>query len=290
MIGPALLSRLERLQVLARSVVSGAGPGKRLSRRPGRSLEFHDYRHYASGDELRYLDWNVYARHGSLFIKEFAAEENVHVAVVLDASASMSVGNPSKIEAAKQLALALVYVGLCNFDSAGLFTVGTRLEAVHPMVRGKTRIHEFLAPLEAVRAQGSTDFAAAFGVPLPTLRGRTVALVVSDFLDVEGTPKALLALLARRAQVHMIQVLSPEELDPVVGGRIRFRDAETGVEREMYVSARAREGYRRAIRRYLHSLRGFARNREIRFAQVLSSDALEQMIVTVAGAGILERS
>lgn len=289
MIDAALLTRLERLQVLARSVVSAGGHGKRPTRRPGRSLEFHDYRHYASGDELRYLDWNVYARHGSLFIKEFAAEENLHVAVVLDVSASMGLGQPAKIASAKQLAMALVYVGLCNFDSAGLFTVGTRLHAVLPKVRGKVRIHEFLAPLEGIRAEGGTDFAAAFAAPLPEIRARTVALVVSDFLDVEGTPKGMLGLLSRGAQVHMIQVVSQDELNPVIGGRTRFRDAETGVEREIYVSARAREGYRRAIRRYLDSLRGFARNHEIRFAQVLSSDSLEQMIVTVASAGILER-
>jgi uncharacterized protein (DUF58 family) len=290
MIDAALLSRLERLQVLARSAVAGGAHGKRLSRRPGRSLEFHDYRHYVSGDELRYLDWNVYARHGSLFVKEFAAEENVHVAVVLDASGSMGLGTPSKIEAAKQLALALVYVGLCNFDSAGLFEVGSRIEVVRPMAQGKGRIHEFLAPLESIRARGGTDLAAAFKSPFPSLRGRTVALVVSDFLDVDGTPKAMLALLARRVQVHMIQVLAREELDPPVGGRVRLRDAESGREREMFVSARAREGYRTSLQRYLNGLRAMARNHEIRFARVLSSDSLEDMVVTAAGAGILERS
>ncbi|HLG41870.1 MAG TPA: DUF58 domain-containing protein [Planctomycetota bacterium] len=290
MIDAALLSRLEKLNILARSAVAGSGFGRRLARRAGSSQEFHDYRHYASGDELRYLDWNVYARHESLFVKEFAAEENVHVAVALDSSASMGVGTPPKMEAAKQLGLALAYVGLCNFDSAGLFTVGKRLEAARPMTMGKGRIHEFLPDVERIRAHGETDLAAAFDSPLPKLRGRTVVLLVSDFLDVDGTPRAVKSLLSRRIQVHMIQILAPEDVEPSATGRLRLRDAETGREREIFVSRAALRGYRDAAQRYLAQLRDFAREREIRFARVASSDSLEDMIVSISRAGILERS
>jgi len=290
MIDAALLSRLERLNVLARSAVSGSGFGRRLARKAGRSQEFHDYRHYASGDELRYLDWNVYARHDSLFVKEFAAEENVHVAVALDASASMGIGSPPKIEAAKELGLALAYVGLCNFDSTGLFSVGNRLEVLHPMTTEKGGIHEFVPDLERLSAKGETDLAAAFGSALPKLRGRTVVLLVSDFLDVEGTPRAVKSLLARRLQVHMIQILAPEEVEPSAAGRLRLRDAESGREREIFVSPAALRRYRESVQRYLGQLRDFAREREIRFARVSSTDPLEEMIVSISRAGILERS
>src|SRR5215831_7804015 len=111
------LKTLEALNLLARRTLTGDDRADRLTPRKGASLEFNDYRRYAPGDEIRYIDWNVYARHGSLFVKEFTAEENVHVSLLLDASGSMSFGRPSKFEAARELAAALGYIGLANFDT-----------------------------------------------------------------------------------------------------------------------------------------------------------------------------
>src|SRR5437867_10662565 len=104
------LKTLEALNLLARRTLTGDDRAERPTPRRGASLEFADYRRYAPGDEIRYIDWNVYARHGSLFVKEFTAEENVHVTIVLDTSASMAFGRASKFEAARELAAALGYI------------------------------------------------------------------------------------------------------------------------------------------------------------------------------------
>src|SRR5262245_63343120 len=106
--GPDLIRTLDALNLLARKLLSGEDRADRLTPRKGASLEFNDYRRYAPGDEIRYIDWNVYARHGNLFVKEFTAEENIHVSVLLDTSRSMEFGG--KFQAAKELAAALGYI------------------------------------------------------------------------------------------------------------------------------------------------------------------------------------
>lgn len=288
MIRPELLRRLERLHILARTASSGGRAGRRLMRRPGRSQEFFDYRHYSTGDELRYVDWNVYARHGTLFVKEFAAEENVHVAIAVDVSASMGIGRPPKIRAAADLALAMAYVGLCQFDSVSLLSFSDRLRMIRTFVTGKERIHELVLDLDGLRAGGRTEMARAFREPVPRLRGRTVAVLISDFLDLEGFREALSRLLSQRIHVHLIQVLAPEELDPKLTGRIRLRDVETGRERDLYLSAESVRRYRDRLNGFLESVEKTARGHEIRFVRIRSPDPLEAMVVEVAHAGILE--
>lgn len=290
MIDPAVLRRLEQLNILARSAATGGSVGRRPVRRPGTSQEFHDYRHYAAGDELRYLDWNVYARHGSLFVKEFSAEENVHVAVAVDTSASMSIGEPKKIDAARNLALGLAYVGLCGFDSVSLFSYGERLEALRTFLSGKGRVHEAVTAVDSLRAEGAGDIAAAFGPPIPRVKGTTVCLILGDLLDLIGLRAAVRSLLSQKVRVHLIHILAPEDVAPSARGRTRLRDAETGRERELYLSADAVRRYKERFGRYLEELEGLAREREIRYVRVLASDPLESMVVAAARAGILERT
>lgn len=279
------LQRLERLNIMAKRFLSARGVGKRESRNKGASLEFREYRHYVRGDELRYLDWNVYARHESLFVKEFTAEESVHVAVLLDQSASMA----SKFDMAKTLALALSYIALANFDSVSLWRFSSQISSVRSFLVGKTRIHELMAAVEGLRADGPSDFAKAFEHPLPRLKGRSVAIVISDFYDIEGYARAMLGLLSQKVQVDMIQVLTRDEVDPKVDGRLRMRDAETGRERDIYVSPKALEAYRERYRAFLEELDSFARAREIRTLRVFTDELLESVIARAAQGGFLER-
>src|SRR5688572_6526112 len=164
--GPEFIRTLDALNLLARRLLSGEDRADRPTPRRGASLEFADYRRYAPGDEIRYIDWNVYARHGSLFVKEFAAEENVHVSIALDTSASMAFGKASKFEAARELAAAIGYIALANFDSASVYTLGETLKVAVPRLRGKRSVFPLLAALEGVVPGGRTDFRAAFAAPL----------------------------------------------------------------------------------------------------------------------------
>ena len=172
----AVLRSLESLNLHARRVLAADDRAERLTPRKGASLEFVDYRRYTPGDEIRYIDWNVYARHGTLFIKEFAAEENVHVSILLDVSSSMSFGG--KFRAAQELAAALGYVGLSNYDSVSLYAFGSEARPLKTFLRGKGALFELLPAIDALRSL----LAQRFGVHVvhlvaraeaaPELRGR----------------------------------------------------------------------------------------------------------------------
>ena len=116
LLSPGLLARLERMELVSRKVFRGRLKGERRSRRKGQSVEFADFRNYSPGDDLRFVDWNLYARLDKLYLKLFLEEEDLHVFFLIDASPSMNFGDPTKFFAAKQIAAALAFVGMCRGD------------------------------------------------------------------------------------------------------------------------------------------------------------------------------
>src|SRR6188508_840230 len=116
LLSPQLLAQLERLELMSRKIFRGRMKGERRSKRKGQSVEFADFRNYVPGDDLRFIDWNLYARMDRLFLKLFLEEEDLHVYILIDASTSMEFGEPTKLQYAKQLAAALGYIGLTRAD------------------------------------------------------------------------------------------------------------------------------------------------------------------------------
>src|SRR5215204_7480438 len=113
---PKFLHRLEQLELVSRKIFSGRMKGERLSKRKGQSVEFADFRNYSVGDDLRFLDWNLFARLDKLFLRLFLEEEDLHVYLLIDNSLSMEFGSPTKLHYAKQVAAALGFIGLTNMD------------------------------------------------------------------------------------------------------------------------------------------------------------------------------
>src|SRR5947209_12751017 len=145
------LARLEQLELVSRKIFLGLMKGERRSKRKGQSVEFADYRNYVKGDDLRFLDWNLYARLDRLFIRLFMEEEDLHFYVLIDNSLSMDFGKPSKLHFAKQVAAALAFVGLVKLDRVGVEAVNDRLTQSLPAVRGRKslwRVLDFLTKLE----------------------------------------------------------------------------------------------------------------------------------------------
>src|SRR5689334_6132591 len=124
LISPELLAQLEQMELVSRKVFRGRMKGERRSKRKGQSVEFADFRPYVPGDDLRFIDWNLYARLEKLFLKMFFEEEDLHVYVLIDASMSMDFGEPTKLRYAKQLAGSLGFVGLCRADRVKIETLG----------------------------------------------------------------------------------------------------------------------------------------------------------------------
>src|SRR5210317_1740597 len=116
LLSPELLAKLERMELVSRKIFRGRMKGERRSRRRGQSVEFADFRNYVPGDDLRFIDWNMYARLDKLFLKVFLEEEDLHFYALLDTSLSMDFGSPTKLFYAKQLAASLGFIGLCRGD------------------------------------------------------------------------------------------------------------------------------------------------------------------------------
>src|ERR1700676_5140876 len=127
LLDPQFLHRLEQLELVSRKIFLGLMKGERRSKRKGQSVEFADYRNYVKGDDLRFLDWNLYARLDRLYIRLFQEEEDLHFYVLIDNSLSMDFGAPTKLHYARQVAAALAFVGLVNMDRVAIDVVGDGL-------------------------------------------------------------------------------------------------------------------------------------------------------------------
>jgi uncharacterized protein (DUF58 family) len=224
----AFLRQLERLLLLMRSPVRGGLKGGRRSVKRGQSVEFADYRDYAPGDDLRQLDWNVYARLEKLFVKLFVEEEDVTISLLVDASASMTYGTPSKLLFAKRAAAALGYIGLASEDRVRVTALSGRIARRRAALRGSGRVFRLLADLSAIEAaDGQTDLLAAARHAAAQLHGRGVVILLSDLLD-PAADRVIRELAATGSELIVLHVLSRDELDPPLEGDLRLMDVETG--------------------------------------------------------------
>src|SRR3954464_1752770 len=137
LLDPQFLARLEQLELVSRKIFLGLMKGERRSKRKGQSVEFADYRNYVKGDDLRFLDWNLYARLDRLFIRLFQEEEDLHFYLLIDNSLSMDFGTPTKLHYARQIAAALAFVGLVNMDRVMIHVFNDGLTQTMPAVRGR---------------------------------------------------------------------------------------------------------------------------------------------------------
>ncbi len=272
------LRRLERLAVLVRRPVRGGLKGGRRSVRHGRSVEFADYRDYVLGDDLRQLDWNVYARLEKLLVKLFVEEEDLTVAILVDGSASMAHGMPDKLVFAKRAAAALGYIALAAEDRVVLATLGGRTARRRAALRGTGRAFRLLAELSAVEpAPGPTDLVTACRHALAQVTGRGVLVLVSDLLD-RGAERALRDLAATGSEVIVLHVLAPDELRPAFEGDLRLVDVETGTSVDVTLDLAARERYAERVEAWRGDLAALAARRRIAYVPLASDVPLADLV------------
>src|SRR5215211_5844675 len=149
------LAKLEYLSLVSRRVFRGSLLAQRRTMQFGSGIEFADHREYTSGDDLRYLDWNVYARHGDLLLKRFQEEQDLHVYFLLDCSRSMAVGDPTKFDLARKVTAALAYIALADLDRISVVAFADRIIEDFPLTRGKARILSLLDFLDGLETQGT---------------------------------------------------------------------------------------------------------------------------------------
>lgn len=279
-----LLRRLEQFQLLAARRTKSGARGERRSRARGQSVEFADFRNYVPGDDLRYLDWNLFGRLDRLFLKLYEEERELPVRIFLDASESMSFGEPTKFTLARQIAGAIGYVALCGFDRVSVipFPEGDRNATVLGAlrsVRGKKSGLSFLKHLGQLEASGPVQFNEALRRGALEARQTGVAVVLSDFLDPAGYEPGLNALVGRGFQIHALQILSPEELAPTQYGDLRWVDCETGGVQEVTFGKFRLKAYQQTVQNYVQRLKEFCQSRGIAFYSVSSNVSLEQVLL-----------
>ncbi|TWT47820.1 DUF58 domain-containing protein [Botrimarina hoheduenensis] len=241
---PDLIAQLQRLELVTRKVFRGRMKGERRSQRKGQSVEFADFRNYVPGDDLRALDWNLYARLDKLIIKLFLEEEDLHFYTLIDASPSMAFGEPTKLDHAKQIAAALGYIGLVRADRIRIETLGGKQS---PVLRGRKSLSRMVEYLEGIEPEESATLEE--GVKGFCLRnaGRGVVVLLTDLMDKQGYESALRYLVAQRMDVYVIQVLSQEEIDPAVVGDLRLVDCEDDDEAEVTITAPLLARYKQTL-------------------------------------------
>ena len=278
LLSPELLAQLERLELVSRKIFRGQLKGERRSRRKGQSVEFADFRNYAPGDDLRFIDWNLYARLDKLFLKLFMEEEDLHFYALIDASASMDFGEPTKLHYAKQLAASLAFVGLCRADRVKVESLGASRRNPGPTLRGRHSLWRMLEYLEGLTPgenisleQGIKDFC---------LRntGKGILVLISDLMDKSGFETAFRFLVAQQMDVYVIHLFSPEEMNPEIKGDLRLVDAEDDDVAEVTVSRPLLERYQRTLAGFIDGAREFCTRRGMMYLLANTDTPVEELV------------
>lgn len=281
LLSPELLSQLERLELVSRKIYRGQMKGERRSPRKGQSVEFADFRTYVPGDDIRFIDWNTYARLDKLFLKLFLEEEDLHFYALIDDSPSMNFGDPTKLDYAKQLAAALGFIGLVRADRVRIETLGQNAHAPGPVLRGRRslwRMQQYLDGIEPGPQVSLHD-----GVRNFSLRnsGKGIVVLISDLMDKDGYESALRYLVAQQMDVYVMHVLSQEELDPEITGDLRLVDCEDGDVAEITVSAPLLKRYQQTLSSFIGDAKEFCARRDMSYAMVRNQMPVEELVLNL---------
>ena len=275
---PQLLAQLERLELVTRKIFRGRMKGERRSKRKGQSVEFADFRNYVPGDDLRFIDWNLYARLDKLFLKMFLEEEDLHFYALIDTSASMGFGEPTKLRYAKQLAAALGYIGLIRADRVKIEALGQSGAGAGPVLRGRSSLRRLLDHVDTIEAGETLPLAESVKNFCLRNSGKGVVVLISDLMEKEGYEPALRYLMSQQMDVYIIQVLSAEELEPDVKGDLKLVDCEDDDIAEISVSAPLLARYKETLNTFVGDIKEFCGRRGMTYLLANNQLPVDELI------------
>jgi len=255
---PDFLTRLEYLSIMSKRVFRGQLLAQRRTRQTGAGIEFADHREYSPGEDLRYLDWNIYARHGDLLIRRFQEEQDLHLWLLLDCSNSMNLADGRKFELARQLAAALAWIALADLDRISVLACAAGVVEQFPLTRGRERIlplMQFLERLTASRPQ--TSLLESVRQFLHRRPRPGLAVILSDLFDPAGFEAGLDQLRFSGFDLHVIQLHHPLDADPAVLGDAELVDVETGTTLQTTITEHMLSEYRRLFRQHQDAVRNY---------------------------------
>jgi uncharacterized protein (DUF58 family) len=246
------LKKLEYLSLISKRVFRGSLLAQKRTMQLGTGIEFSDHREYTPGDDFRYLDWNLFARHNELLLKRFQEEEDLHVYFLVDCSRSMAFGDPPKFDFARRVAAALAYIALADLDRIAVTGFAADIVEDFPLTRGKGRVLALLKFLESLRAQGDdTNLERVVTGFLHRDQRRGLVVIVSDLFDPKGFERGLDLLRHRKYEPHIVQVYDKFEKDPPdMLGDVEMWDVESGAARKVTVTEKNLRQYRHLFQEY----------------------------------------
>jgi len=274
------INHLERLQIQSRKIIRGRMKGERRSPKKGQSVEFADFRNYVPGDDLRFLDWNVYARVEKLFVKLFMEEEDLSISILLDTSGSMQVGNPSKLQYAKKIAAALAYIGLRAQDRVSVFHMNSRISNALTNMRGRSSAHRVFEFLNMAKSEGNTSLTAAAHEFVLKYRRKGVVFFISDFMDKRGFDETLKVLYQLESDVAVIQIFSDEEYNPDLSEDFSLIDIEDGTKVEISKSEYVQKMYKKTLEFFVDSIQQSCTKKGFTYAYAVNSQPFEELVLT----------
>lgn len=274
---PEVLARLGRLELQARHLVEGLLAGRHRSPRCGQSVEFVQHRQYTWGDDLRHVDWRVWARHDRLYVKQFEENTNLRLTLVVDASASMGYGKPAqtKFDCAATLAACLAYLVLRQQDDVACVTFDAEIRARVPPRNHRRHLEDILLTLEqsAPREKTRVDLVVAEAANLFPRRG--IWVILSDFfVDIEQLEAAIHHLRSKNHEVALFHILHEDELEFPFTSPTIFEDSELPLRIRCHPAA-FRQGYLEALAGFVDSVRAVASRYQAEWYLVRRSGPLE---------------
>ncbi len=276
---PEVTDRIRRLELTARRIVEGFLSGMHRSPYFGQSVEFLQHRQYTAGDEIRHIDWKVYARQDKLHVKQYEEETNLRLHLLVDRSGSMAYGDgeQNKFDYAASLAASLAYLALRQQDATGLLTFDTQLRDVLPARSNRQQLPRLLAMLDGVGASERTDLPRVAREVSQAVARRGLIVLVSDLLGIDELVEGLRVLRARGHDVALFHVLHDDEVDFNFSGATRFEALES--DELLNCNPRAlRAGYLEAMNEFLTKTRKTCERLSIDYQMVRTSEPLDAVL------------
>lgn len=279
-LSPSVVAAIDDLELAARLVVEGLRVGGHRSPFHGYGAEFQQHRPYRAGDDLKYLDWKVYARSNRLYTRQFRETTNVSVMIVLDTSASMAYPPTglTKFRYASIAAASLAYLASEQGNAVGLMSMTGDEMAYLPARSGRVHLRSLIARIDTLRSAGAWRPDVVIARAAELLQRRGLLMVLSDFYDDEsGTQRELRHVVQRGHDVAMLQIIADEERALRFTGQVELQDLESGV-RQLIEPTTAAAAYRDAVTQFLERCRSFAQHEGIDYGLLTTSEPPERAL------------
>ncbi len=277
-------SRLETLSLELRADLAGFFGGKHLVKTYGQTVEFADYREYMLGDDIRRIDWNLYSRFEKFFLKLFTDERQMHTQIFIDCSASMGKDNPAKAAYAVAVAAALGYLSVHNMDKVSYKLIKEdKAEDPFGTIVGKRAFFGAISALGQLRFEGEGDLRSSV-INTPNVGNNDgLTVIISDFFTDSDWKGAVDYLCYKKRQVMLVQVLTPEEADPLYMGRVNLIDSESvdiadTKNMKMKIDRASLAAYEDALHGLVEDLRSFCNSRGAAFVSVRTDQPVEKVL------------